>query len=216
VNNSKTVIQCDFDGTITDEDVSYKMLEAYAEDKWHKIRDDYHAGKISVGVFNTSAFAMVKAGKNKLLEVARNTMQLRPGLPELVECCRRKGFRFTIISNGLDFYIEDMMKNIGLDNLEIHAATTRFFSGGLEAQYIGPGGEVLDNGLKETYVDFFLAEGYRVIYMGNGVSDIPSAVKCHHIFATEELLSYCEKHPELNYTPLNDFGKAAEILEKSF
>ena len=212
----KTVIQCDFDGTITDEDVSYKMLEAYAKDGWHKIRDDYHEGKISVGVFNTSAFAMVKAGKEKLLEVSRNTMQLRPGLPELVDCCRKKGFRFTIISNGLDFYIEDMMKNIGLDNLEIHAAATTFFPGGLEAQYIGPGGEVLDNGLKEAYADLFLAEGYRVIYMGNGVSDIPSAVKCHHIFAASELLEYCEKHPELSYTPLTDFHEAAEILENSF
>ena len=110
----KTVVQCDFDGTITDEDVSYLMLEAYAEGDWKGMRQDYHDGKMSVGRFNTEAFAMVKADRESLLEVAHRTMKLRPGLPELVDCCRRKGFHFIIVSNGLDFYIRDILKNIGL------------------------------------------------------------------------------------------------------
>ncbi len=212
----KTVVQCDFDGTITDEDVSFKMLEAYADSTWRQLLQEYRDGKLSVGRFNTQAFAMVKAGKDKLLEVAHRTMTMRPGLTELVDCCRRKNFRFTVVSNGLDFYIEDILKSNGLDGIEIHAAETRFYPGGLDAQYIGTDGRPIDDGLKEAFVDRFLSEGYRVIYMGNGVSDIASAVKCHHIFATAELLDYCKKHSGLSYTELTDFAEAAKILEVSF
>jgi 2-hydroxy-3-keto-5-methylthiopentenyl-1-phosphate phosphatase len=209
----KTVIQCDFDGTITDKDVSFMMLEAYAEGDWRAMLKEYRGGKISVGRFNTEAFAMVRVGREKLLEVAHRTMTLRPGLPELVEYCREKGIRFTIISNGLDFYIEDILKKIGLDGIEIHAAETRFEPGSLRAQYIGPGGVKLDDGFKEVYVDLFKSQGYRVIYMGNGVSDIPSAIKCHHIFAAAELLDYCREHDDVSYTELKDFNETIGTLE---
>ncbi|MFC2069739.1 MtnX-like HAD-IB family phosphatase [Chloroflexota bacterium] len=212
----KTVVQCDFDGTITDEDVSFKMLEAYADSDWRQLWKQYRDGNISVGRFNTQAFAMVKADKKSLLEVASGTMMIRPGLLELVACCRRKNFRFVIVSNGLDFYIKDILGKIGLNDIEILAAETQFKPDGLLAQYIGPAGVRLDDGFKEAYVNLFLSEGYRVIYMGNGVSDIASAIKCHHIFATAELLDYCKKYPELNYTELTDFNEAAKILEASF
>jgi len=216
IETKKTLVQCDFDGTITEEDVSFMMLEAYAKGDWRGMLKEYRDGKMSVGRFNTQAFAMVKADRESLLEVAHRTMKLRPGLPELVAGCRRKNFRFIIISNGLDFYIKDILRNIGLEDVEILAAETRFLPGGLDARYIGPGGVQMDDGFKEAYVDLFLREGYRVIYMGNGVSDIASAIKCHHIFATAELLEYCERHTELNYTELTDFNEAARILEASF
>jgi 2-hydroxy-3-keto-5-methylthiopentenyl-1-phosphate phosphatase len=143
-------------------------------------------------------------------------MEMRPGLPALVDCCRRKNFRFVVISNGLDFYIEDILKINGLGNIEVHAAQTRFSPGKLVAQYVTPSGVPIENGLKEAYVDRFLSEGYRVIYIGNGVSDIASAVKCHHVFATGELLDYCSKHSELDYMELTDFFEAARVLEESF
>ena len=212
----KTVVQCDFDGTITVEDVSFKMLEAYADSSWQQLRKQYHDGEISVGRFNTEAFALVKVGKEALLEVAHKTMEMRPGLEELVDCCRRKNFRFTVISNGLDFYIEDILRINNFNDIEVHAAETRFSPGKLVARYVTPSGVEIENGLKEVYVDLFLGEGYRVIYVGNGVSDIVSAVKCHHIFATGELLDYCNEHPGLSCTELTDFFEAARILEESF
>lgn len=212
----KTVVQCDFDGTITDDDVSFMMLEAFADGDWRQMLKEYRDGKMSVGRFNSSSFAMVKADRESLLEVAFSTMKIRPGLPELVACCRRKDFRFVIVSNGLDFYIEEILKQYGLEDVEVCAAETRFHPDGLRVQYIGPGGVRLDDGFKEAYVDLFLSQGYRVIYMGNGESDIASAIKCHHIFATAELLEYCNKHPEFSYTALNDFNEAARVLESSF
>jgi len=56
----KTLIQCDFDGTITQEDVSFLILDAFASRDWRQLLTQYREGKISVGRFNMKAFAMVK------------------------------------------------------------------------------------------------------------------------------------------------------------
>ena len=50
----KTIIQCDFDGTITEEDQAFLLLDAFARGNWRQLLTDYREGKISVGNFNTS------------------------------------------------------------------------------------------------------------------------------------------------------------------
>ena len=215
-DTAKTVVQCDFDGTITGKDVSFMMLEEFADGDWHALMRQYRNGQISVGRFNTMAFEMIKASREELLDTVARTMELRLGLPEMVAACRRKGFRFLVVSNGLDFYIEDILEKIGLGDVEVRAAETRFTPDGLRVRYLGPDNTVYDDGFKEAYVDRFLAEGCRVIYMGNGLSDIPSAIKCHHIFAAAELLDYCQKNNLPNYTPITDFYEVARTLETLF
>ncbi|MBI2329043.1 MAG: MtnX-like HAD-IB family phosphatase [Chloroflexi bacterium] len=209
---SKTLVQCDFDGTITEEDVSFVMLDAFAGGDWRQLFREYEEGKISVGRFNTQAFAMVKADRQSLLEIARSKVKVRPGFQELVACCRRKGFRLVIVSNGLDFYIEKILRDIGLADIEVFAARTRFHPGGLKVQYIGPDGSQLDSDFKAAYVALFLREGYRIIYAGNGNSDIAPARQCHHIFATGNLLAHCQQ-TNLACTAFTDFNEVVSVLE---
>ena len=52
----KTLVQCDFDGTITEEDVSFLLLDTFTDGNWRQMLEDYHEGRISVGVFNTRAY----------------------------------------------------------------------------------------------------------------------------------------------------------------
>ncbi len=155
---------------------------------------------------------MVKADKQSLLEVVKGKVKIRPGFHELVAGCRRKGFRFVIVSNGLDFYIEEILRDIGMGDIEVFAAQTRFHSGGLSVQYVGPDGSHLNNAFKEAYVNLFLGEGYRVIYVGNGASDLSPARQCHHIFATGTLLTRC-KQANLSCVPFSDFNEVVDALE---
>ncbi len=209
---TKTLVQCDFDGTITEEDVSFTLLDTFADGDWRQLHKEYEEANISVGRFNTEAFAMVKADRQTLVEAAKTGVKIRPGFHELVACCRRKGFRFVIVSNGLDFYIEEILGNIGLANIEVFAAKTRFHPGGIKVQYIGPDGSHLDDNFKGAYVNSFLGEGYRIIYVGNGASDLSPARRCHHIFATGTLLTRC-KQANLSCVPFSDFNEVADSLE---
>ena len=210
----KTLVQCDFDGTITEEDVSFVLLDTFADGNWRRLLDEYREGKISVGVLNTKAFAMVKADKRSLLEAAKGGVKIRDGFHDLVDYSRRQGFRFVIVSNGLDFYIDSILRDIGLEDIEVFAARTRFTSNGLEVQYIGPDGNVLSDSFKDAYVNSFLKNDYQVIYAGNGTSDIQPAKRCHHIFATGELLAYCEKTDlkHTAFTDCNDIVKGLRLL----
>jgi len=210
----KTLVQCDFDGTITQEDVSFLILDAFGSRDWRQLLADYREGKISVGRFNMKAFAMVKADKQTLLKFVKSKAKIRAGFHELLAYCHREGFEFVIVSNGLDFYIETILRDVGMDNIEVFAAQTQFSPDGIDVRYIGPEGNQLEDNFKDAYVRLFLERGYRLIYAGNGISDLSPARQAHHIFATGELLTYC-KDVNLNCTPfidLNDIIRGLEFL----
>lgn len=208
----KTLFQCDFDGTITQEDVSFLILDAFANGDWRQLLAQYREGKISVGHFNTKAFAMVKADKPTLLQFVKSQAKTRAGFHELLAYCHRRGFKFVIVSNGLDFYIETILRDFGIDDIEVFAAQTRFGPGGIDVRYIGPEGNQLMDSFKEAHVRLFRDRGYRVIYAGNGISDISPSRQAHHIFATGELLAHCEEM-NLNCTPFIDLNNIVEGLE---
>ena len=207
----KTLVQCDFDGTITDKDASFFILDAFVEGDWRKLLAEYKERKISVGHFNTSAFNMVKASEQALLKVIEDKIKIRPGLHQLIDYCQRQSFKFVIVSNGLDFYIRSILGNIGLENLEVHAAETLFHPEGLEVRYIGPDGIQLDSDFKEAYTRLFLSQGYRIIYVGNGASDIYPARLAHHVFARGELIARC-KETKLKYESFDDLNSVVSGL----
>lgn len=211
---TKTLVQCDFDGTITEKDVSFLILDAFADGDWRKLLDEYKGGRISVGSFNTRAFNMVKVDKATLQEFVKEKVRIREGLPELLELCRSKGFRFVIVSNGLEFYIDTILRTLDINDIEVFAARAAFDPSGIKASYIGPDGSELQNDFKKAYIRRFLEDNYRIIYIGNGASDVPSARLADHIFATDAMLAAC-RQMNIECTPfasLNDIVKGMEPL----
>ncbi|NIT58009.1 MAG: 2,3-diketo-5-methylthio-1-phosphopentane phosphatase, partial [Aliifodinibius sp.] len=90
-----------------------------------------------------------------------------------------------------DFYIEAILRDIGVENIEVFAARTEFHPEGVKVKYIGPEGSELQSDFKEAYTRLFVRKGYQVIYVGNGISDLPPARQAHHVFATGDLLASC-------------------------
>ena len=208
----KTVIQSDFDGTITPEDISFQILDTFSKGDWRSLFKQYQSGKISVGKFNTMAFSMVKESEETLVKFVRERAEVRPGFLELVEYCRERDYGFIIVSNGLDFYIKTILKDLGLENVEYHAARTGFSDNGVDARYIGPEGKELLVGFKEAYTRVFLEENQRVIYIGNGPSDIPPAKMSEYAFATGPMIELCRQRG-INCIPFNELTDVIRELE---
>jgi len=211
LGEGKILVQCDFDGTVTEEDISFFILDSFADGNWRQLLAQYREKEISVGCFNTTAFTMVKEDRATLDSFVKERFELRPGFSELIEYCRKKGLRFVIVSNGLDFYIRTILETIGLADIEVYAASARFGADGVEARYLGPEGNELQDGFKEEYIRHFLNQGYRIVYIGNGDSDIPSAGLADHVFATGQLLDYY-KAKSLDCTPFTDFSDVIKGL----
>ncbi len=211
---TKTLVQCDFDNTIAEFDVSFMLLDAFAEGDWRQILQEYREHKIPVGVFSQRTFAMIKADEATMLDYlfSENRVNIRPGFKELLDLCSGRGFGFVIVSNGLKFYIDAILKNIGVTDIEVFAAHTDFSPDGLNITYVNPAGQQIVDNFKESYVELRLNQGYRVAYIGDGYSDIDPASRADYIFARDDLLNHCLKQ-NLKCTPFNDLNDVVRGLE---
>jgi 2-hydroxy-3-keto-5-methylthiopentenyl-1-phosphate phosphatase len=104
------------------------------------------------------------------------------------------------------------LRDIGIDNIDVFAAQTRFETSGIDIRYIGPQGNELEDSFKDAYVRLFRGRGYRVAYIGNGASDLSPARQSQYIFATGDLLTRCE-NMKLDCTPFSDLNDVAKVLE---
>ncbi len=213
----KTAVQIDFDGTVTIEDVSFLLLDTYVGQKWRDDLAQYSSGQIPVGTFNKRVFGIMKASQKTMTDLVLTDprVQIRRGFKEMLEYCERKGYKIVIVSNGLCFYIEAILKKLGLEKikgLEIYAAKNDFFKGGVKVAYIGPDGREVEAGFKEAYTKMLKQQGYNVIYIGNGDSDIYPSRMADRVFATEQLLKRCRAE-KLPCTLFNDFFEVIEGLQ---
>jgi 2-hydroxy-3-keto-5-methylthiopentenyl-1-phosphate phosphatase len=206
-----TLIQSDFDDTITYKDVSLILLDKFAGPEWREMWDSYQAGRMTLGAFNERAFGMVKAGRQEMLHFIKGRFAIRPGFSQFVRHCRENGLRFVIVSNGLDFYIREILEGLGLGDVEFHAAETVFDPAGLKVRYVSHDGSVVDRDFKLGYTKKFISEGYQITYIGDGTSDIGPARLCDRVFATQSLLRHCQTN-NIACSPFEDFNDILTAL----
>ena len=212
-SDMKIIIQCDFDGTITEDDASFYLLDAYAKGDWRSVLEQYKEGRITVGDFNTRAFAMIHEDEATLLHKLDEHVRIRPGFRTMIDYCTYRGLRFVIVSNGLQFYIEAILRALGIKGVEVHAATNAFLPEGVKVQYVGPDGTVLQDGFKEAYTKLYLNQGYRVVYVGNGISDSYASRHANVVFATGDLLNYYRVR-DMDCIPFDDLTQVVSGLAK--
>jgi 2-hydroxy-3-keto-5-methylthiopentenyl-1-phosphate phosphatase len=209
---SKKLIQCDFDGTVTEEDVSNMLLDEFANGDWRALDKQYTEGKLTVGQFNEQIFRMITVSEATMLDYIKLRVRIRKGFRNFTELCIEKGYRLVIVSNGLEFYIEKILKDNGMPDIEFHAAKTEFHPRGLKVKFIGVNGEVVDDEFKAKYVEWFLDKGYEVVYIGDGNSDLSPARRCQYVFAIDNLSKNCQR-TGVKYTPFKDFTDITKIMK---
>ena len=155
---------------------------------------------------------MVKADRQTLIDFVRKHTGIRPGFAELVDFCKKNRIEFFIISNGLDFYIDFILGSLGMNHIKVIAAKTEFDPAGMKVKYIGPDGNMIMDRFKEAYTKLYVDKGYRVIYIGNGLSDLPSARLAYRSFARDELIDCCKK-ANLTCIPFNDLNDVINGLQ---
>ena len=212
MQSGETVVQCDFDDTVTVGDVSYLLLDAFATGDWTPALEEYREGRMTVSEFNSSVFSMVAAGERAMLDYLGGRVTVRDGFHDLVDTCLRRGFRLVIVSNGLRFYIDHILARLGISGIEVQAAQTCFLPEGLRVAYVAPDGARPETGLKDHHVQTCLEAGSRVIYIGDGRSDFVPARRCHHIFARSTLLDLCRQEG-VDCVPFEGFHDVIPVLE---
>ncbi|MCH8087522.1 MAG: MtnX-like HAD-IB family phosphatase [Chloroflexi bacterium] len=213
----RTVVQCDFDDTIVLQNMNRVVLERFACGDWLSIEDRYAQGGITVERSNQLQWLLVKGTREEIREVVLSQARVRPGFNRFAESCREWGVRLVVVSNGLDIYIEPVLDRLGLSDLELYSGTVDFTPEGLKVKYVDPSGVETDKGFKLACQEHLRGSADRMVYIGDGTSDVLPALRSDLVLARSTLAAEMEArgHPFIPFETFDDVVRALEEWQGS-
>ena len=205
-------VQCDFDDTIVTGNIAKSLLDTFASKEWRFIEDLYLAGKITVEESNRREFALLNVTNQVIRAHVLEIAKLRSGFFEFVEYCTRKGLNFSIVSNGVDLYIEPVLRNHFLPAIQLHSAHGKITESGISLSYLGPDGIECQDAFKLAWLRYFKSQGRRVIYVGDGDSDIVAALEADYVIARDSLEDHF-RSAGLGYFGFNNFYDVRQAID---
>jgi len=201
-------IACDFDGTITTIDTAELTLRKFAAGKWEAFDVLLGEGVISLEECMIGQFKLIKAPKEDIIRMLDEAVGLRPGIAELIEFCKNKNIEFTILSAGLDFYIDHTISKYGWNNVTRISGTTNM-ADGITVEF--PRHRFADSKtFKEDFVKVQKELMKDVWYFGDGTSDREGALAADIVFtvAGSKLSEIMEAKGKIH----RDFQDFVEVL----
>ena len=199
----------DFDGTLVDPNVAIVLVENFAPDGprvAHEIDQLLHEGKIGLREAWQRQVAILPADRvPEMARFAREHVPLRAGAHEFLDLMRSFHLPVTVVSGGLDFYIEEVLDREGLD-LPIRSDRLAVLPGG-RAEVEHPYGHATCRlcGICKAAVVATPDGGSRTVFIADGSTDKYGAEVADIIFARRRLLDHC-RTAGISCYPFEDFG----------
>ena len=123
------LVLTDFDGTLSLTDVGYEVLLKFSGKGWDDIDRDYCEGRIGSLEAYGRICAILDGNREDMLRfVAENTV-VDPHFEEFYAFCRERGVDVKVVSDGLDFYIDFVLRTHGLAEIPFYSNVMTFESG---------------------------------------------------------------------------------------
>ncbi len=188
------LILCDFDGTITERDVTDIVWNTWIpQAERDRMVSEVAGGRWSMHHYIAHGYGFVREPPDTLRTQLKARVQIRPGWSRFLDVVKASKSRLHIVSNGLDLYIRDFVP--GSVQVSCFCAS---FDGSYRVDL--PEGCVLTNG-EEFKVNrvrqLIAAHGKELVaYVGDGRADFEPALLCNLIFAVREskLAYLCRSH----------------------
>ncbi len=209
-------IFCDFDGTISIQDATDFVLSRYADPQWEEIEQDWRRGVIGSAQCMQRQVALIRATKEQL-DAALDEIEIDPSFTLFTRFCHAQGISLTVISDGVDYFIQRILARYELSSLPVIA--NRLTVSKLK--------ERVDFRLTSPFAEWACASfagvckcsavgsatGARV-YIGDGQSDFCVANKSDLVFAKGKLAEFCAEQ-EIEFIPYRQFDDITRALSTS-
>ncbi len=199
------------------EDIAELVLKRFSAGGWELYDLLLREGKIGLEECLSEQYRTIRARSRKgiLTEIAAHC-DLREGATELMGLCDKVGIPFVIASGGLDFCIRHVLRAFRPGLVTLICPKTRFTKMGIEVTF--PKGFRRDGPMdfKEALVAHYKQDGYKVIYIGDGVSDFGAARRSDEVFAIKG--SALERRcvdGHLRFTSVDDFWPIIRSVRES-
>ena len=192
----RTLVLCDFDGTICTVDMGNEILNRFTDEGWNEIDRAYCAGEIGSRDAYSRVAPLFKGTKAQMLEFVNALEKLDPHFPKFYKYCREKRVDIKIVSDGLDFYIDAILRKYNLQDIEYFSNVLVFRNGNsLSISFPRMNIQCEKCGTCKTGVLKEYRGSYdRVIYVGNGYSDVCPAKDADIVFAKDVLYEKCRQN----------------------
>lgn len=189
----KSLILCDFDGTITLQDITYLLVKNFYKGNWETIAQDFKTGKITSQEAYLRIAEMWKGNEREVREFLVHHGKIDPTFLTFYQYCRQRGMDFKILSDGLDFYIHTILEANQLSEIPYYANECHFQkNGGIEVSFSHSNEECgLCGTCKKRLVQIHRNEYDFILFVGNGFSDRCAAKQVDWVFAKGFLYRFC-------------------------
>ncbi len=215
---SKAVIFCDFDGTITQLDVTDIILTQLAHPSWREIEQEWVRGLIGSRECLERQMALVETSRQEL-DALIDSVPLDPHFGKFYRFVKKRAIPFYMLSDGFDYVIQRVLKRAGVNGPLRNG--TRLFSSGLriEGQRLltsfPHAASPCEHGCATCKAAILRRLGrgrYPIIYVGDGLSDRFAVEESNLIFAKRQLAAYCREQGVACH-PFETFAEIERALE---
>lgn len=193
------VVFCDFDGTITQLDVTDQILDQLADPAWREVEREWVMGLIGSRECLARQMALVGCSPDELHAVI-DAIAIDPNFSEFQRFTRRKQIPLYIVSDGFDYVIRRVLKRAGVagpfrNGSHLFASALRVDEHRLTPSF-PHAPEPCDHGCATCKAAVIRAhsKGRRpIIFVGDGMSDRFAIEAADVVFAKRQLLAHCRE-----------------------
>ena len=187
------IIVSDFDGTITTEDTLYKFFNTLADSKWQEVEALWRNGEIGSKECLIRQFELVNNLNKNLVDKFCSTMQLDPYFKDFTE---QNEYDFMIVSDGIDYFINSILDNNDIKNINIISNHMEFNEDGYLLTFPNEYNQCKINAgtCKCKVIDELKRKYKKIFYIGDGQSDFCVSHKADKLFAKSSLYKYCKQN----------------------
>ena len=185
----KLAIVCDFDGTITQRDTGKEILSKLTTKDWEYYDQFVISGEMGTREALQHQWGMIENTSVKEVFSIVDKIEIDPFFKELYELIQQKNWSFVIVSDGFLSYIRRILDKNGLidDNISIKANDFEIVKGKIHLKFLTESCEHGCANCKYTHVTELKEQGFTIIYIGDGLSDIfPAKSLADYIFAKKD------------------------------
>ena len=210
----------DFDGTITVQDATDAILDAFADPAWLQIESAWLSGQIGSRECLAAQMALVTATRNEV-DLLLDGIGVDPGFAMLLDACAAHAVPVHIVSDGFDYCIERILTRQDLNlvarptDSQIVSSTLQPDGGRWRATFTHPQ-ELCAHGCatcKPAAMARLKAVGAVTMFVGDGISDRYAATCADIVFAKDKLAAYCEA-ASIAYAPFDTLAVVAGGIER--
>jgi 2,3-diketo-5-methylthio-1-phosphopentane phosphatase len=208
----------DFDGTISQVDVTDLVLTQLAHPSWREVEQEWSRGQIGSRECLERQMALVDASAKELNALV-DSVPLDPHFDAFHRWTRKRGLPLHVVSDGFDLIIRRVLKNAGFSGPLNNGA--QLFSSALKLRgrrvetafpYAGPPCEHDCATCKVEVIRRMRGSASPVIFIGDGFSDRFAAQAADIVFAKRHLLSYCREN-DIICQPFETFADIETQIE---